>query len=199
MEMELRAYRANPTDGRFGDVYRVARPWLKAAGISTLKTYPSLSISGSLDDVVLEGALALSRSARRFVYLCDSCGAAKIHLSDLDAHQRNEHRVRGGLPLVGLSTFSQTSARLAMKRTARRLLRPEILEEEPETVEACLRPAEDVEAAMLFEVFVRRLRMRLSARARTNLELLLANNLADVDPRAIEVLRREVDSIVHRG
>jgi hypothetical protein len=199
MEAVLRAYRANPTDARFGDVFRVARPWLKATGISTLKTYPSLSLSGSLDDVVLEGALALSRSTRRFIYLCDSCGAAKIHLSDLAAHQREEHRVRGALPLVGLSTFSRTSARLAMKRTARRLLRPEILDEEPEVVEACLRPAEDVEAAMIFEVFVRRLRTRLSARALANLELLLASDLEGVDPRAIEVLRREVDSIVHRG
>ena len=59
MELELRAYRANPTDSRFADVFRVARPWLKATGISTVKKYPRLSISGSLDDVVLEGALAL--------------------------------------------------------------------------------------------------------------------------------------------
>lgn len=199
METTLRAYRANPTDSRFADVYRVARPWLKAAGISTIRNYPSLSISGSLDDVVVEGALALSRSSRRFVYLCDACGAAKLHLADLGAHQREEHRTRGGLPLVGLSTFAQTSARLAMKRTARRLLRPEILEEEPETVEACLRPSEDVEAAVLFQVFVRQLRSRLSARALLNLELLLASDLEGVDPEAVEVLRREVDSIVHRG
>jgi hypothetical protein len=199
MEAELRAYRANPTDSRFSDVFHVARPWLKATGISTLRTYPSLSISGSLDDVVLEGALALSRSTRRFVYICDECGKAVIHLADLGAHQRAEHRVRGGVPLVALSTFSKTSARLAMKRTARRLLRPEVLEPEPEIVEAVLRSPEDFEAALLFQVFVSRLRDRLSARARVNLELLLKSDLDGVDPRALEVLRREVDSIVHRG
>ena len=198
MELQLRAYRANPTEARFNDVYHVARPWLKATGISTLKTYPSLSISGSLDDVVIEGALALSRSSRRFVYLCDVCGAAVVHLSDLDAHQRDEHRVRGGLPLVGLSKFSKTSARLAMKRTARRLLRPEILEPEPEVVEAVHRSpedVEDVEAAMLFEVFIRQVRSRLTARARANLELLLRSELELVDPGEIDVLCREVDAI----
>jgi hypothetical protein len=200
MELELRAYRADPTDARFAAVYHVASPWLKSAGISTIKTYPTLSFAGDLDDVVLEGAFALARSARRFVYLCADCGRAFVDLGGgrgFIAHQRKEHRVRGGYPLVGLATFASTSARLAMKRTARRLLRPEVLEPELEAVEAALRPYDDVEAAMLFEILVQRVRERLTARARVNLEILLRREV--LGPEDVADLREQVAAIVHHG
>jgi hypothetical protein len=186
MEAELRAYRANPTDRRFADVYRVASPWLKSTGISTIRTYRGLTVSGALDDVALEGALSLSRSARRFVYFCETCGRAFVHSRDLSAHSMSEHRRRGVAALVSLSTFSQTSARLAMKRTARRLVRPEILEPDVETGIDY-----DAESNVLMAVLVSRLRERLSARALAELEAILLRDVPAPEEVA-EELRREL-------
>lgn len=192
MERELRAYRAEPTDVRFADVYRVVRPWLRSAGIATIRKYSSLTVSGSLDDVMVEGALSISSAARRFVYLCD-CGRAFVHLSDLAKHQREEHRRRGGCELVTLSRFATTSARLAMKRTAFRLVRPEILDPdvEPRGIDG------EAEARVVFEVLVSSVRERLSVRARVNLELILRRDLPSGEE--IDDLRREVSNIIHSG
>lgn len=191
MEAELRSYRANPTDARFAAVYRVAKPWLRSAAIATVSRYPSLTVSGAVDDVVVEGALALSTSARRFVYLCE-CGRAFVHRSDLAGHQREVHRRRGGC-LVSLSRFARTSARLAMKRTARRIVRPEILDPDVEPVGI----DGEAEARVVFEVLVASVRERLSARARADLELILRRGLPSDD--GIEDLRREVSNILHLG
>jgi hypothetical protein len=200
MERELRAYRANPTDARFVAVYRIAQPWLRSAAIATVGRYHNLTISGAVDDVVLEGALAISSSARRFVYLCD-CGRAFVHVSDLAKHQRETHLRRGGCEVVSLERFVTTSARLAMKRTARRIVRPEILDPEVESTEfdgldPCRARAE-VEARVVFAVLVSSVRDRLSARARVNLECILRRDLPTGE--AVEELRREVTNILHSG
>lgn len=190
MESELLAYRANPTNRRFETLYNTARPWLKSTGILTVKKYNALSVSGALDDVVNEGALALSVSARRFSYFCGDCGRVFVHGRDLTGHVMSEHGRRGASGLVSLATFSKTSARLAMKRTARRLYRPEIPSpdiEEPVVVE-------DVEERMIVEIMISRFRDRLSAGARASLELLLRSAL--VDSSAVCDLRREAELLI---
>lgn len=167
MESELRAYRANPTDRRFSDVYRVASPWLKSSGLRILGGYRCLCTSGSIDDLIVEGALSLSRSARRFVYFCSDCGQAFVHVVDLSAHRREVHR-RRGVASVSLSTFSRTSANLAMRRTARRLVRPEIPKSDIE-----LGIDDQVETTILFEILISSLGERIWARARESLRAIL--------------------------
>jgi hypothetical protein len=197
MEAELRAYRSDPTDARFADVYRVARPWLRSVGIATVRRYSNLTVSGSLDDVVVEGALAISNATRRFVYLCGGCGRAFVHLSSLTTHQRERHRRRGNGELVSLSKFVRTSARLAMKRTARRIVRPEVLDPDVEPV-----VDGEAEARIVFEVLVAGVRERLSAWAVVNLENLLRRDLqagGEVAAIRYEALRREVRDILHSG
>lgn len=194
MERELRAYRANPTDARFAAVYHIARPWLRSAAIATVCRYPNLTVSGAVDDVALEGALAISSAARRFVYLCGGCGRAFVELSSLGSHQRTEHRRRGGCELVSLSKFAQTSARLAMRRTARRIVRPEILDPDAEPIYGI---DGEAEARVVFEVLVATVRERLSARARANLESILRRDLPMGDE--VDALRREVSDIIHPG
>jgi RNA polymerase subunit RPABC4/transcription elongation factor Spt4 len=77
-----------------------------------------------------------------------------------------------------------------MKRTTRRLYRPEISEAEVDR-EVSL---DDVEDRLLLEITISRFRERLSTRAREVLELLLRS--AVVDSSAAEDLRREVDLII---
>lgn len=186
MEAELRAYRSNPTNTRFNRLYYTARPWLKNVAISTLNRYSSLSLTGSLDDVVIEGAFALSVSARRFVFLCPVCGRAFVDRADMARHMRVDHR-RRGVGLVSLASFSKTSAALAMRRTTRRLARPEILD--PDAADK-IGVLEDAEDRMIVEILIGRLRDRLSARVRANLELVLRESIR-VDPIVLEDLRRE--------
>lgn len=176
MERELRAYRANPTDRRFAAVYRVAEPWIRSTGAYVLRGYRELSASAALDDLAVEGALAISRSARRFVYLCGDCGAAFVHARDLGAHNREVHR-RRGVATVSLATFAKTSARLAMKRTARRLVRAEVLDPDID-----LGVDDRAEATILLEVLVRSVGDRLWARAREDLRAILAgDDLSEAD------------------
>jgi hypothetical protein len=98
----------------------------------------------------------------------------------------SKHRRRGVAALVSLSTFSQTSARLAMKRTARRLVRPEILEPDVETGIDY-----DAESNVLMAMLVSRLRERLSARALAELEAILLRDVPAPEEVA-EELRREL-------
>lgn len=198
MERELRAYRANPTDARFAEVYRLARPWLTTVSETTVRRYTTaLSISGSAEDVAVEGAVAISAAARRFVYLCEDCGRAFVHVSDLGAHQRKEHRRRGACALVSLKKFALTSARLAMKRTARRLVRSsECLVPAPEEVDL------DVEERIVFGMMLDRVRGRLTARTLEALEALLRG--ASIEgPLPVEaelgLIRAEVQDILHLG
>lgn len=178
MRAELLAYRANPSDLRFNRLYRAAHPWLISTGISTVRRYSNLSVSGALDDVVNEGALALSTSARRFVHFCGDCGRVFVHGRDLSLHAMSDHRRRGAAGAVTLDTFARTSARLVMKRTARRLYRPETLTEWIEDVPSDV----DEEERVVLEIMISRLQERVSARARASLELLLrAVVLGDVE------------------
>lgn len=176
MEVELRSYRANPTDVSFGRLYSAAYPWLKSVGISSVRKYRSLSMDGALDDVVNEGALALSVSARRFTFFCPDCDRVFVNGGDLSRHAMRAHGRRGAGGLVSLSQFARTSARLAMKRTARRLHRPEIPTDE---IDREVAPDFGVEDRLIVEIMIERFRERLSARARANLESVLRRSLDD--------------------
>jgi hypothetical protein len=189
MERELRSYRANPTDFTFARLYNVAYPWLKNVGISTVRKYNSLSISGTLDDVLNEGALALSVSTRRFVFMCPDCPTAFVDEIDLVRHAMREHRRRGSTGLVSLAQFARTSARLAMRRTARRMYRPEIPTADLERDVVDL----DVEDRIVLELTIARFRDRLSARARANLELVLRRSIGS---SSYEDLRLEADRLI---
>lgn len=192
MERELRTYRANPTDVGFGRLYSVAYPWLKNTGMTAIGKYRSLSMSGTLDDVVNAGALALSVSARRFSFYCGECEAVFVDAGDLVRHAKFSHRRRGAVGLVSLSQFARTSARLAMKRTARRLHRPEILTDEIDRYEAATDL--DVEDRLILEIMIGRLRERLSERSRAHLELVLRSMI--LDSSEFDDLRREAECLI---
>ena len=157
-------YRANPTNRTFSEVHRAYQPWLRANGMWTLRQFPTLSPEGELDDLTNEGLLAISRSARRFVFFCATCGRAFVQASDLSAHAAEDHRVRGSaanVSLVSLGKFAEVSAKLAMKRTAARMLTPEIPEEDVDPGGAWV-----TEEQILTELLIRRAATRLTADAR---------------------------------
>jgi hypothetical protein len=165
-ELSLRNYRANPSNRTFQRVAAEYRPWLYSSGMKTLNRFPTLSAGNCLDDLTNEGLLALSVSARRFVWFCRRCGEAFIQHGDLTAHAAVEHGVRGGVQLVKLDQFAECSARLAMRRTARRMLRPE---EYPAGAGADLPDLLDeawTEDALAAEILIRRAERRMSADAR---------------------------------
>jgi hypothetical protein len=187
VDAELFAYRANPTNARFGRLYDAARPWLTAVGTATVGSYRSLSVSGALDDVVNEGALTLSTAARGFAYFCPACDRAFLHRRDLRAHAVAEHRRRGTFGAVSLPRFARTSARLAIRRVARNLHRPELLEAaEPDPVD----PGDRVFLGILID----ELRGRLNEDARWCLERLLT--LEEFDPVIVGVVREETRKLI---
>lgn len=174
-EVALRAYRADPTDRKFRHVYDIYKPWLRATGISHVRKIPPLNPGKDLDDVVVEGALAMSRAARRFVWFCRTCGEAFFRYGRLCDHAREVHRIRGNAGLVELATFCECSARMAMGRTARRLVRPlEVYAEAPEEAAG----GEDV---ILTEYLIRAASLRMSASARE----VLARVLGEPAPRPV--------------
>lgn len=179
MEAELRAYRACPNDRRFAAVYRAAEPWLTSSAMRIVSKYRQLSQSSALDDVRVEGALTLSTAAKRFVYFCDVCGSAHLTLARLERHYREVHRVRGA-PAVALATFVKTSSDLVMKRTARRLVRQEILEPEIE-----LGVDHGAEQEILSVVLVKQFGSRIHARARQSLRSILSSVYDETDVRIV--------------
>jgi hypothetical protein len=175
MEQELLRYRANPTNANFNTVYRRALPWLRNVSSAVIRRYRNLSVTSDMEDLVTEGALSMSRAAVRFVYMCPVCPEVHLYRRDVAAHLRRDHRLRGAA-YVGLETFAQCSARLAIKRTARRLLTPDMDEvEEATAVDA------GVEADVLLNLLVSAARVRMTDGAVT----LLREILTDPDPREI--------------
>lgn len=186
----LLAYRADPSDRTFARVAAHYRPWVRSNGAWVLRRFEGLRATAELDDVSNEGLLALSRSARRYVHLCDRCGEPFLEGRALRRHALAEHRVRGTGELVSLPLFCETSARLAMKRTYLKSVRP--LEYPDESVEAVPEHL-DVEDRLLVELALR----RADARLRGGLSDLLGRLLrgdGEFPPAAVRLLVG-VDSI----
>lgn len=157
-ETALLEYRANPTDENFNAVAREYAPWLRRTGFETMRGFYGISPSVDLDDLTNEGLLSISRSARRFLHFCPTCGETFLDRADLRAHAAAEHRVLGRVELVGIDLFVQTSAKLAMRRAVRRSLRPEevLVNELPEVADA------DQEGRLILADLLRTAEARLS-------------------------------------
>lgn len=183
MHTALIRYRSEPTDRNFKTLYDASRGWIRGAAVSTVRQYHGLT-SADVDDVANEGLLSLANAARRFVYFCPRCGDAFVYRSSLEAHAREEHRVRGPAALVSLEKFAQVNSRLGMKRTARRLLRPgEVLDDDP---------ASDLVVApsILTEILVRDAARRLSGEAeKLLLELVFGADELVIDEEEESILR----------
>lgn len=175
LEAYLRRYRAKPNDRTFAAVYGAGLSWLRAVAGHTVKQYPSLCLDIDLDYVANEGALALSRAARRYLYFCPECGEAFLQRRDLVAHGANTHRIRGASELVTLGTFAQANARLAMRRTARRLCYPEDL-----TDRIALEGVDDgLETRVLLRLLVESAEKRLCAEAVDLLSRILSSDVPE--------------------
>jgi len=72
-----------------------------------------------VEDLLNEGLLTLSVSARRYMFFCSRCGSAHLDLADFRRHSAEVHRVLGDVPAVSLLSFCETSAALVMRRVAR--------------------------------------------------------------------------------
>ena len=157
----LLQYRADPTDLNFNRVATAYSPWIGRTGAEALRRLRRSPNSVDLDDLRVEGLLSLSRSARRFLHFCPVCGATFLQRTDLLRHAAEAHRVRGIEEVVGIETFCEVSARLAMRRAARRLIRPEevLLDEPPEPIDA------GAEERLILADLVRRAEERLSGEA----------------------------------
>lgn len=163
----LAQFRSVPSDRNFAAVERAYRPWMRAVAGRVLRDVPRLG-DGYLDDVVSEGLLAMARSARRYVHVCAVCDAPFTRRCDLAAHAVAAHRLRGVPSAVSLRQFCETTARLALRRTALRALS---LEEPSENV------GYDVgvggEAELASRLLVEEACAKLSGAARRVLERLL--------------------------
>ena len=187
LEIALRRYRANPTDARFEAVYRLSKPWLRSVALSTLRKFPTLPVDTYVDDLVNDGALAISRSARRFCYFCE-CGELFLHRSDLIRHMRDDHKLRGGAAAVTLRNFSQYSARLAMRSTAIRSIQRSADIEPNEGIDERFEP--DVICYLLVVAVGR----RLSEQARELVKRILEGDEVELG-EALEELRSEFASL----
>ena len=191
-ELALINYRADPNNRSFSKVCQIYRPWLRMNGMWTLNKFPTLSPTGDLDDLTNEGLLAISRSARRYVFFCTVCGKAFIQKVDLSNHAMIEHRIRGAASLVSLKTFVEVSAKLAMKRTAQRLIKPEEI----------LDPNPDVgiiyfsEEEILIELLIQKASERLSVEALKVLKrILLSDRPRYITSSLIKELRSEFSDL----
>lgn len=161
MQRALTLYRSNPTNGNFRRVHTVAWPWVRRTANNAVSRYATLGAVDA-DDVANEGLLALSNAARRFVHYCPRCGDAFILKSGLERHAMEAHRLRGISPLVGIEKFSCMNSKLAMKRTANRLICiDEILVDEiDKSVAAGAEPFADGD--VLLDVIIRQAAAKLS-------------------------------------
>lgn len=177
-ESALLLYRANPTDLNFNSLARTYEPWLQRTGRDALSRFSHLSPTADLDDLRVEGLLSLSRSARRFVHFCPVCGETFLDRRGLRAHAAGEHRVLGAEGLIGIETFCDISARMAMRRAARRLIRPEeiLVEEFPEPVDG------DQEERIILADLLRCAEARLSGEALALLVRLLCGEVPVAGP-----------------
>ncbi len=125
-EMILRNYRSNPSNLNFYKVEKEYNSWLKGNSISILQKFPALSKNLS-DDLINEGLISIHKSTRRFMWMCKKCGNAFLQKSDLDKHAKESHSIRGNVTLVQLAHFTECSVRLSMRRTAIRMIKPEII------------------------------------------------------------------------
>lgn len=171
-EAALLEYRANPTNFNFNQVAKVYDPWLRGTARRTLGDFRQSSRALEVSDLTNEGLLSISKSARRFVHFCGipGCGRTFLDRSDLLAHAEGEHFVRGafvpgerllGVDLVSIELFCETSAHLAMRRTAKRMLYPEVIVDEfPEVVSL-----DDLEGRAILNELLRHASERLSGSA----------------------------------
>lgn len=178
-ETALLQYRADPTDRNFGRVAEAYEPWLRRTGFEALDRFSNLSPSADLDDLRVEGLLAISRSARRFVWMCPVCEETFLNRADLRAHGALAHHILGPLELVRIETFVEISARMAMRRAARRLLNPceVLLEELPEQAD------EGQEERIIMADLLNAAERRLSGEALAILVRLLSGDAQPVRPR----------------
>lgn len=173
-ELSLRNYRANPSNSTFNVVAKEYKSWLRGAGIYTIRKFPALyGDDSAIDDLTNEGLLELSKSARRFIWFCRRCGRAFIQHRDLVEHAREEHAVRGKTELVRLATFAECSARLAMNRTARRMITPEVPTELPDLGSIW------TEETLAAEILIRKAERRMTADARRILRRILTSSKPD--------------------
>ena len=172
LAMALERYRAHPTDAEFASVYHAIEPWLHRTSRAIVRSYSGLDVRTDGEDVKNEGAIALANATRRYVYLCD-CGQAFLSRRTLHDHSIEHHARRGGAELVGIETFAKTSARLAMKRTAHRLVTPYVLQEDID-----LGADEKAVARMEFAALLQRAQRHLTIRARVLLAEVLAGHVA---------------------
>ena len=186
----LLAYRDHPTNLTFDRAYRPLCGWLHATAGSIVRSYPALDPSVDSDDVCSEGTLALFHAARRYVYFCGECGKVFLHGGDLDRHGVCVHRRCGCASTLSISQFSRESARLAMRRTANRLVTPYDLDDELE-VSFDARTTERLTAV---EDLYGRLRDRLEGMEASVREQVVAYLLGDSNVVNAAFLRKLVQS-----
>lgn len=198
MQTELIRYRAEPTNRNFKSLYDVSRDWIRIVAGATVKSYHGLK-SADFDDVANEGLLSFANAARRFVYFCPRCGDAFLHRRSLVRHCREAHRVRGVAELVSISKFAQVNSRLAMKRTARRLLRPEVLVDDLEVVSGSV-VSGSVESETFVEVLLGRAKALLSDSAeRLLVEIVRSGHRPELGPDLDEIRSVLAPELIHPG
>jgi len=163
-ERALLRYRSDPTDRNFRPVAAHYRPWLVARGVSARRSFGSANVLAEVDDAVNEGLLALSRAARRYVYLCP-CGRTFLERRAVRRHGREEHRVRGPVELVELPHFCEETARLAVRRTFSKSVSPEYRLDDPADLDRRLGVDLGVEDRLLLDLALRRAGERLRGEA----------------------------------
>lgn len=123
MHEELISYRAQPTNLNLSRLYRASRPWLYSQAGHITSRYRDLTLGNDGDDLVNEGMLSMTNAVRRFMWQCPLCRIPFVRRAKLLDHAREVHRLRGEpRKLVPLFVFARWSARLAMQRTATRIL-----------------------------------------------------------------------------
>lgn len=186
MRDELAAFRADPTSRNLLRLNSIATPWLRGRASQVISRYRRLTTVNDGDDLVNEGLLNLTRAARRYVALCPTCRRAFLRLDSLFGHLRDEHRVLGvSTNFVTLQRFCQESARLAMKRAARRLVTVDFVDSE--LAETGI--DDEFSRRIEFECMVETARQRLSDRAEEVLAQILTSDRV-VKPRG--EIRREL-------
>jgi len=163
-ERALLRYRSDPTDRNFSPVAALYRPWLLARGVSARRSFGSANVLAEVDDAVNEGLLALSRAARRYVYLCP-CGRTFLERAAIRRHGRERHRVRGPVELVELPHFCEESARLAVRRTFSKSISLEPCLDDPADLDRRLGADRGVEDRLLLDLALRRAGERLRGEA----------------------------------
>jgi hypothetical protein len=176
-ERALIEYRADPNDYNFSKVASLYEPWIRRTGAETFARFSHLVPVADEDDLRVEALFCFARSARRFVYVCPVCNATFLERRDFRTHATVEHFILAPEELIKITTFCEVGARLAMRRAARRLIRPEeiLVEELPEM--SC----DGSEERLIILDLVKRAESRLSGEA---LALLVRMISGDVPRKA---------------